>query len=265
MSSSSFSLRFLLRSLPASSSTECCVSTEGLGSGSEIMLLRPRRHLLARRDKGAMLALAIVTVADLTPAMMPIDEVAESDLACEARCCSGVSSKSSKHHRSLRVITGGTVCCLFLRRRVLTQRWKGLVGRSLSESSSPIRFVCSSLLCITLWYEAALPGLSGDCENMVLRTPEGRTGLPRTVNRARSSLCLHAPCNAASAWVRPRGSAGRHKFIILRYRVPSQVSIYQSTTCWLRLHVAEASPAVQYSTSSVMYVRDMVTCIRVSK
>lgn len=142
----------------------------------------------------------------MTPAMMPIDEVAESDLACEARCCSGVSSKSSKHHRSLRVITGGTVCCLFLRRRVLTQRWKGLVGRSLSESSFPIRLLCSSLLCITLWYEAALPGLSGDCENMVLRTPEGCAGLPRTVNRARSSLCLHAPlqcskCLGQATWV----------------------------------------------------------------
>ena len=57
------------------------MSIEGLGSESDIILLRPRRHLLARRDKGAILTLASVTVADLTPAMMPIDEVAESDLA----------------------------------------------------------------------------------------------------------------------------------------------------------------------------------------
>ena len=181
------------------------MSTEGLGSGSEIMLLRPRRHLLARRDKGAMLALAIVTVADLTPAMMPIDEVAESDLACEARCCSGVSSKSSKHHRSLRVITGGTVCCLFLRRRVLTQRWKGLVGRSLSESSFPSRFAYNSLLCITLWYEATLPDLGGDCESMVPWTPKGCISLSRTVYRAGSSLCLHvtlqcSKCLGQTTW-----------------------------------------------------------------
>lgn len=83
MSSSSFSLLFLLLSLPASSRIERWVSTEGLGSEADGILLRlwVRRHLLARLDKGAMLTLANVTVADLTPAMTPIEEVLESDLA----------------------------------------------------------------------------------------------------------------------------------------------------------------------------------------
>lgn len=100
------------------------MSTEGLGSEADSILLRlcVRRHLLARLDKGAMLTLAKVTVADLTPAMMPIDEVPESDLACGDRGGSTAGSKSSKHHRSLRDVTRGTACCLFRRRRVLTQR-----------------------------------------------------------------------------------------------------------------------------------------------
>lgn len=132
------------------------------------MLLRlcVRRHLLARLDKGAILALASVTVADLTPAMIPIDEVYESDLVCEERSWSGALSKSSKHHRSQRDVTGGTVSCFFLRRRVLTQRWKGFGGSLSSVSSSPGKFACSSLLWITLWAEAGLLGVGDDVRDI---------------------------------------------------------------------------------------------------
>lgn len=95
------------------------------------MLLRlwARRHLLARLDRGAILALARVTVADLTPATNLMEELAESDLACEERGGNGPVSKSSRVHLSLRVVTDGVDLCFFLRRRVLTQRRKG-VGSS---------------------------------------------------------------------------------------------------------------------------------------
>lgn len=173
MSSSSFSLLFLLRSLPASSRMDRWVSTEGLGSEADSMLLRlcVRRHLLVFLDKGAMLTLASVTVADLTPAMMPIEEVPESDLACGESGGSTAGSKSSKHHRSLRDVTRGTVCCLFRRRRVLTQRWKGFCGSSSLVASSPSKLECSSLLWMTLRNEAALLGLGEDVDDMAPTTP----------------------------------------------------------------------------------------------
>ena len=173
MSSSSFSLLFLLRSLPASSRIERWVSTEGLGSEADSILLRlwVRRHLLARLDRGAMLTLANVTVADLTPAMIPIEEVPESDLACGECGGSTAGSKSSKHHRSLRDVTKGTVCCLFRRRRVLTQRRKGFCGSSSLVPSSPSKSACSSLLWMTLRNEAALLGLGEDIEDMAPTTP----------------------------------------------------------------------------------------------
>jgi hypothetical protein len=124
------------------------VSTEGLGSEVDSILLRlcVRRHLLARLDKGAMLTLARVTVADLTPAMKPIEEVLELDLVCGENGCSEAWSKSSRHHRSLRDVTSGTVCCLFRRRSVLTQRWKGFDGSSSLVASPPSKFACSPLL-----------------------------------------------------------------------------------------------------------------------
>lgn len=181
MSSSNFSLRFLLRSLPASSSIERWVSAEGLGSDADSMLLRlcVRRHLLARLDKGAILTLASVTVADLTPAMKPSEEVPESDLACRERDCSATWSKSSKHHRSLRDVTRGTVCCLFRRRRVLIQRWKGFWGSSSPVASPPSKFACSSLLWMTLRNEAALLGLGEDIGDMLPTTPRWCTSMSR--------------------------------------------------------------------------------------
>ena len=174
MSSSSFSLRFLLRSLPASSSIERWVSAEGLGSDADSILLRlcVWRHLLARLDKGAMLILASVTVADLTPATIPSEEVPESDLACGERGCSAMWSKSSKHHRSLRDVARGTMCCLFRRRRVLIQRWKGFWGSSSLVAFPPSKSACSSLLWMTLRNEAALLDLGEDIDDMVPRTPK---------------------------------------------------------------------------------------------
>ena len=86
------------------------MSIEGLGSEPERMLLRlwVRRHLLARLDKGAMLVLANVTVADLTPATNLMDDEIELDFACNGRGSKGVSSsKSSSIHRSLRGVTDG--------------------------------------------------------------------------------------------------------------------------------------------------------------
>lgn len=101
------------------------------------MLLRlwARRHLLARLDRGAILALAKVTVADLTPATNLIEELVESDLAWEERGGSGPVSKSSRVHLSLRAVTDGVGFCFFLRRRVLTQRRKGFGSLSSSLDS----------------------------------------------------------------------------------------------------------------------------------
>jgi hypothetical protein len=67
--------------------------------------------LLARLDKGAMLALASVTVADLTPATNWMDDVREPDFVCVGPGSKGMlavlSSKSSNIHRSLRGVTDG--------------------------------------------------------------------------------------------------------------------------------------------------------------
>jgi len=73
------------------------------------MLLRlcVRRHLLARLDNGAMLVLASVTVADLTPPTNLMDDEIEPDFACNGLGSRGVSSKSSNIQRSLRGVTDG--------------------------------------------------------------------------------------------------------------------------------------------------------------
>jgi hypothetical protein len=149
--------------------------------------------LLARLDKGAMLTLASVTVADLTPAMMPIEEVPESDLACGERGGRTAGSKSSKHHRSLRDVTKGTVCCLFRRRRVLTQRLKGFCGSSslVASSPSPSKLACSSLLWMTLRNEAALLGLGEDIDDMAPTTPRWCTSSRRDACWTVGPLCLH--------------------------------------------------------------------------
>ena len=137
------------------------------------MLLRlwVRRHLLARLDKGAMLVLASVTVADLTPATNLMEDEIELDFTCNGLVSGGVSSKSSSIHRSLRGVNDGVDCCFFLRRRVLTQRRKGFKGSSSSVSSSPSRFVCRSLLCITLWTESALSHRRRELEDMAHGKP----------------------------------------------------------------------------------------------
>jgi hypothetical protein len=85
------------------------VSIEGLGSEPEKTLLRlwVRRHLLARLERGAMLVLASVTVADLTPATNLMDDEIEPVFACNGRDSKGVLSKSSSIHLSLRVVTDG--------------------------------------------------------------------------------------------------------------------------------------------------------------
>lgn len=68
MSSSSLSRLFLDRCLAASSITDLWLSTDGLGSDADRMLLRwlPRRHLLFLREAVAMLMLASVAVAERT-------------------------------------------------------------------------------------------------------------------------------------------------------------------------------------------------------
>lgn len=125
------------------------------------MLLRlcVRRHLLARLDKGAILALARVIVADLTPATKLSEDVAESDLVCEERISSGVGSKSSRVHRWSRGVTVGGCCCL-RRRRELSQRRNGLDDSSSSLSSSSSRMsVRAFWLWMTLWKDVELPEL----------------------------------------------------------------------------------------------------------
>lgn len=91
-----------------------------------LLLLCVRRHLLVRLDSGAMLTLANVTVADLTPATKPSEEVLEYDLACEGRVRSGLLSKSSSVQRWLRGVTEGGGYSRLRRRNVLTHRRKGL-------------------------------------------------------------------------------------------------------------------------------------------
>lgn len=106
------------------------MSVEGLASEPDTMLLRlcVRRHLLARLDNGAMLALARVMVADLTPVTNLSEDVAESDLACDGCVSRGAASKSSRVHRWFRgVKVGGGLCCL-RRRSVLTHRRNGFEG-----------------------------------------------------------------------------------------------------------------------------------------
>lgn len=91
-----------------------------------LLLLCVRRHLLLRLDSGAMLTLAKVIVADLTPATKPSDEVLEYDFACEGCVWSGLLSKSSSIQRWLRGVTEGGGCSRLRRRNVLTHRRKGL-------------------------------------------------------------------------------------------------------------------------------------------
>lgn len=103
MSSSSFSRRFLERKFAASSITERRLSTEGLELDGRLLLCWPRRHLVVRLDRGAMLVLARVAVADLTPATRPMEEVHEFDFTWRERAGfrgdEGLLSKSSSVQR----------------------------------------------------------------------------------------------------------------------------------------------------------------------